>query len=111
VHPRPITPAEAAVVQWLLDHTCYDVSAYRSIALQDLQVVGGCSCGCASIDYTNKQMVADEIALYPDGMKAGLILWARAGILVGLEIYEMDPVADRFPAVEHLRRWEDLTPP
>ena len=39
------------------------------------------------------------------------MLWGNAGRLLGIELYEQDPVADRFPTIESLRRWEDYYPP
>ena len=102
MEPRRITPAEAAAVDWLLEHAPIDVRAYRTTPTAELRVVGGCGCGCASIDfdedYSHEGIITDGLAVYPDGMQAGVILWGRDGVLVGIEIYSMDPVEDRFPA-------------
>lgn len=75
---RSIAPNEMTVVSWLLDHALVDVTAYRRQPVQDLRVVGVCSCGCASLYFKPKgeggkvQMLADELAVYPDGQRAGL---------------------------------------
>jgi hypothetical protein len=37
--------------------------------------------------------------------KAGLILWGRDGEIDWLEVYEMDPVANRVPEIADLRRF------
>jgi hypothetical protein len=79
---RPISPNEVKVLNWLLDHALVDVTPYRLHAVEGLRVVGGCSCGCASLYFEPEgqrgfQMLADELAVYPDGQQAGLILWGR----------------------------------
>ena len=33
------------------------------------------------------------------------MLWGNEGRLLGIELYEQDQVADRFPTIECLRRW------
>jgi len=40
----------------------------------------------------NVQMLADELAVYPDGQQAGVILWGREGKIVWLEVYDFQPV-------------------
>ncbi len=54
-------------------------------------------------------MLADAIAVYPDKKRTGLILWGRHDEISGLEVYELDPVADRIPETVYLCRWEDLS--
>jgi hypothetical protein len=110
---RGLTTHEAAVVEWLLDHApMRDVSAYRN-SITALRVVGGCDCGCSSIDFHSntsgpKIILADAVAVYPDKQQAGLILWGRDNQIVMLEVYEMHPVANRVPEIADLRRYEDL---
>lgn len=114
IPPRDITPHEAEIVGWLLEHAAMrDVTAYLTKPVAALRVVGGCDCGCSSLDFQSagggrKTMVADGLAIYPDRQQAGLILWGRDGEIVMLEVYEMHPVADRVPELGDLRRWEDL---
>jgi hypothetical protein len=111
---RDITPHEAAIVEWLLERAAMrDVTAYRTNPVTALRVVGGCDCGCSSLDFRSSSsgsttMLADAVAVYPDKQQAGLILWGRDGEIVMLEVYEMHPVADRVPEIADLRRWEDL---
>ncbi len=109
---REITPQEAAIVHWLLaSASMREVGEYLDKPSR-LRVVGGCDCGCISLDFDKSlggmTMLADALALYPDGQKAGLILWGRDGAIIMLEVYEMDPVAHRMPDLADLRRWEDL---
>jgi len=114
VPERDITEHEAALIEWLLDQApMRDVAEYRTRAVTSLRVVGACDCGCASLDFLSKtsgpmMMLADSVAVYPDKKQAGLIVWGRAKEIVLLEVYEMHPVADRFPEIADLRRWEDL---
>ncbi len=106
---RPITASECAVLEWLLEHaaTC-DVTAYRNRPLDQLSIIPGCPCGCASLDFAEHAwggatMIADATAVYPDGQKAGLILWGKSGEIVLLEIHDWHPGASRrFPDVAHL---------
>ena len=109
---RAITPDEAAVVRWLLDHAPRgDVTAFRLQPVEQLRVVGGCGCGCSSLDFQPNGdgaiIIADAFAVYSDGKQAGLILWGRQGGVVSLEVYERHPeAADRFPQVPDLRTFE-----
>jgi hypothetical protein len=112
---RDITTHEAAIVEWLLDHAAMrDVTPYRTTPITSLRVVGGCDCGCSSLDFhsnTNGSvtMLADAVAVYADQQKAGLILWGRANEIVWLEMVEMDPAVNhRVPDIADLRRYEDL---
>ena len=112
---RAISPNEVKVVNWLLNHTLVDVTTYRLRAVEELRVVGGCGCGCASLYFKPQeqrgslQMLADELAVYPDGQQAGLILWGREGEIVWLEIYDCQPESShRVPDVSKLYTWDDL---
>jgi hypothetical protein len=110
---RPITESEAAIVHWLLSHTAIgDVSGYGETSISGLRVVGGCDCGCRSIDFVSDtrggELIADALAVYPDGQEAGLILWGRAGAITALEVYDHHPDSShRMPEVANLRTFED----
>ena len=85
---RAISPNEVKVVKWLLEHALVDVAAYRLRPVEQLRVVGGCTCGCTTLDFKRceqlrgKRVLADELAIYPDGQHAGLILWGLEGEIV-----------------------------
>jgi hypothetical protein len=52
-------------------------------------------------------MLADALAVYPDGQTAGLILWGRDGEIVSLEVYDCTPESSpRFPEMSNLCSWE-----
>ena len=89
-----------------------DVTAYRQRPFEDLLVVGGCDCGCFSLDFTpdgfgGARIIADALAVYPDGL-TDLILWGRDGEVTWLEVVDYDPQAPRrFPQITDLRTWEE----
>jgi hypothetical protein len=119
---RTISAHEIDVVRWLLANGAMkDVSEYHAESLEGCEVVSACPCGCASIDFLfpgstktaglrSTSILAEAITRWPDGTQAGVMLWGNEGRLLGIELYEQDPVADRFPTIESLRRWEDYYP-
>jgi hypothetical protein len=53
-------------------------------------------------------MIADALAVYPDGQQSDLILWGREGAVTWLEVVDFDPRAPhRFPEMSDLRTWEE----
>ena len=110
---RTITPTEAAVIRWLLDNAPKgDVTAYRELPVEELRVVGGCECGCSSLNFRPQplgagyKIIANARAVYPDGKEAGLILWACEGEVSSLEVHDYDPGASRrVPQVSDLRNF------
>jgi len=112
---RAISPSEVKVVEWLLDHASADVTAYRLQTVGQLRVVGRCSCGCTTLHFKplkqlkGKKILADELAIYPDGQRAGLMLWGFEGEIVMLEVYDFQPGSShRFPDVSNLCTWEEF---
>ena len=74
----------------------------RAVTRQ-LRAIGRCGCGCSFLDFQDdrhgSKIIADAVALYPDGQRAGLILWGRDGAILSLEVYDFHPGAShRFPA-------------
>jgi hypothetical protein len=108
---RAITPHEVEILRWMLEHAAVgDVTAYAALPLEELRVTipGRCDCGCCSLDFSpnawgRSTVIADAIAEYADGQKAGLILFGQDGAIDLLEVYECDPVADRVPEIADLR--------
>ena len=110
---RAIALNEAAVVRWLLDHAgAANAATYQVLSVGELMILEGCPCGCASLDFQpdawrGSEIVADALAVYPDGQQAGLILWGREGEIVLLEIYDCHPEAShRFPDIPSLRTYD-----
>ena len=104
---RTVTAHEADVVRWLLEHAPFDdVTPYLRQPLEDLRVYEGCDCGCLSLHFQpparrETRMLADALAVYPDGQQANLILWGSGSEITWLEINQFDPRAShRFPENE-----------
>ena len=108
---RSATAEERELVVWLLRNaaTIGDVAAFLDQA-SHLRVVGGCGCGCPSVDFKAggqdavASIIADAEGTSPEGVMVGVILWAKEGRISGLEVY---PFADtgRFglPRPENLK--------
>ena len=82
--------------------------------MQSLQVVEPwCDCGCVSLNFHNEHQgmhpIADAFAVYSDGTKAGLILFARGSTIVLLEVHDLDENSShRVPELADLRTWEQM---
>ena len=111
---RPLTAQEVALVRWLLNHGTAASTSFMP-QLDQARVVSRCYCGCASIDFAIGGMVppaGDGIQILADyewqtaeRHLFGVFVFARAGLLAGLEVYSVDGLADAkcLPAVEQLR--------
>jgi len=96
-YPRPLTANEHDLIEALLGAVRSGVSRYIG-QLEVAEVVGGCGCGCPSINFTVEStesgarpipvILAD--AESPEGVAVGVILWARGGCLSGLEVHPWD---------------------
>ncbi len=111
---RAITEPEIAVLQWLLEYAAVgDIAAYQAQALDQLQTRPCCD-KCAGLLFQDTQprvgfeMLADALAVYPDGQVAGVLLWASGGEFAWLELHDTftDGTAMRFPGTSDLRTWE-----
>ena len=108
--PRPLSDAELELIEALLGAAGAAAGRYLG-QLPRVQVVGGCSCGCPSIDLAVEDgnrnerpvpvIVAD--AESPEGVPVGVILWARGRALSGLEVHPWNGSDSvRLPAVDSL---------
>jgi len=92
--PRPLTERELELIEALLGGAGAAGGRYLG-QLSRLRVVGGCGCGCPSVDLgvdgadaggpARPLVVAD--AESPEGEPVGVILWVRGGLLSGLEVH------------------------
>ena len=111
---RPITEAEAAVVRRALEVALTaDVAPSLTSTISGLVVVGGCDCGCPSVDFAypservSKHVIADGVGLSSDGSQVGVIVWDTPTHITGLEVYGMeDPHPRALPAPQSVRPWE-----
>jgi hypothetical protein len=92
---RPLSPEEHSLTRWMLEHGHPDAAAFLP-QLDRARVVSRCPCGCASIDFaidgeqappgTGMQVLGDF--LYGDEKTlCGAFVFAKAGLLAGLEVY------------------------
>jgi hypothetical protein len=109
---RQVAPEEAAVVRWLLDHSYVsEASAYAGASTESLRVMGECTCGCRSIDFSpdtaGASIISDAPVVYPDGQEAEVILWGRDGQITALEVIDhTEGTSGRLPQLSELRTWE-----
>jgi hypothetical protein len=110
---RPLSPEELALARWLLAHGTLAAGGY----LDDLaraRVASRCGCGCASIDFAVDghkpprdaplEVLADYQWRDGAGHLGGVFIFARAGVLAGLEVWSIDGEAaiDRLPSPAQL---------
>ena len=104
------------MVRWLLANGGTNgASKFHAESLEGAQVFPACSCGCTSIDFVpqgetrGSSIVAEAVAVWPDGARAGVMLWARDEGLSGIEIYDLHPDAShRRVTADVLRRYEEF---
>ena len=111
---RPLTTAEARLVQWLLERGTVKARCFIP-QLAQARVVSRCGCGCASIDFsiTGYRGVAQAGMEIPSdyhwrskgGYLFGVFVFAREGVLAGLELWSIDgqSTASALPDLEQLR--------
>ena len=94
---RPLVEGERDLIEALLGAS--GSAGWRFIdQLETATVVGGCACGCPSIDlFLDHQsagarptplVMADAVA--PEGTPVGVILWVCGGALSRLEVHPWD---------------------
>lgn len=84
--PRPLTARERSVLDLLLS---VDLEGADRLRLQaaDATVVGGCDCGCPSIDFTRSsgEGISPQVDALVDGTPDSLFLYSRGNDLGGIE--------------------------
>ena len=91
---RPVTQQEAALVRWLLQNGKPTASAHVA-EIELLRVVSRCACGCASVDFAREpgeglDVLSDYQWEDDDGHLFGVFVFAKRGILAGLEVWSID---------------------
>jgi hypothetical protein len=110
---RPLTQQEAAVIAATLERaTLVPVAPSVLSTLGQLQVVGQCECGCASIDFLvgeeaqGAQILADGLGtLEPGGTDIGVMVWGFPDRLTALEVYECSEAAPLLPSPSSIHPW------
>jgi hypothetical protein len=111
---RPLREEEATLVRWLLFHGNDHAARYLD-QLNHARVSSRCSCGCASVDFAvggklptevNVEVLSDFEWQDATGARFGVFVFARGGILAGLEVYSQDGLksASYLPTPELLQR-------
>jgi hypothetical protein len=119
--PRPLTPEELALVNWLLEHGLPEAKTFAPQVENILATrwhTGESKCGCPSISLCVKEntplgtcsnnVIADFVGVTPEGKKVGLLLFQKNGKLDLLEEYELDVMEGDwgFPVIDSLEEWQ-----
>jgi hypothetical protein len=111
---RPLTADESALLRWLLEQGHPGASGFLS-QLAGVRVVSRCPCGCPSIDFAvggveppagvGMQILSDYQWRTADGALFGVFVFARGGLLAGLEVWSVDGLAaaSMLPAIQQLQ--------
>jgi hypothetical protein len=117
VTPRPLTPEELALLNWLLEHGLPEAKTFAS-QVGKIRATPWCDCGCPSISLHvedgaplgigSRSPIADVVGTTPEGKKVGLLLFQKDGKLDLLEEYELDVIEGDwgFPVIDSLQTWE-----
>ena len=95
---RVLTEDERQLLEWLLQHGTPAAAAYLH-QLPSVSVVSRCSCGCPTMDLavsgraaslsSPTTILADACATSPEGIRVGIIVHGREGLISELEIYSL----------------------
>ena len=115
---RPLSIEEQDLIDALLGAAGAAAGRYLG-QLATVEVVGGCGCGCPTINLSvstrggegaaTPLVIADAVT--PDGVPVGVILWVRGGVLSGLEVHPWDGTRSvRLPRSETLTNLRRVDP-
>jgi hypothetical protein len=111
---RALTRQERSVLERALASASVggsDIPAAEQIDL--LQVVGKCSCGCASVEFLHLEpgeiakVVADGIGETAMGEQVGVIVFALEGRISSIEIVGYSAGPAELPVASTVRGWGD----
>jgi hypothetical protein len=119
--PRPLTPEELALLNWLLEHGLPEAKSFAP-QVENISATrwhtGESKCGCPSISLYVKEdtplgtcssnVISDFVGVTPEGKKVGLLLFQKNGKLDLLEEYELDVMEGDwgFPVIDSLEEWQ-----
>ena len=96
---RALSADECSLVRWMLEHGVSHASSFLP-QLEKARVAARCPCGCASIDFAiatervpisgAMDILADYVWEDGEGHKFGAFVFARGGLLAGLDLYSVD---------------------
>jgi hypothetical protein len=111
---RPINADELRIIRAALER-CAEIPSVSALvaSLDELRVVGGCECGCASVNFSvappeHKKPIADGRGILPNGFRVGVIVWGTPEAVTGLEVYDMSATVTGLPLsqVQTVIPWE-----
>ena len=95
---RELRPEERRLLEWLLNHGTPAAAPFLE-QLPMVSVVSRCGCGCPTIDLavsghaapvsSPSTILADAEGVSPEGVRVGVIVHGREGLISELEIYSM----------------------
>ena len=112
---RPINDDEIRVIRTALER-CAEIPQAPALVptLSNLRVVGGCECGCASIDFAlttpeQRLPIADGLGILTNGKRVGVIVWGTPEAVTALEIYDMSATATGLPLspLQSIVTWDE----
>ena len=95
---RPLSDEEHSLVRWMLEHGESHAPSFLS-QLEQARVSSRCRCGCASVNFsvagtessvTGMDILSDYVWEDAEGHKFGAFVFARGGLLAGLDLYSVD---------------------
>ena len=107
---RPLTEREQRLIAFLLQHGTSEARAFVD-QLPHVTVVAHCSCGCPTLDLAvrgrtakgTSTILADAYAVSPEGVRCGILLHGREGLISELEAYLLDEQRSfTFPDVDQI---------
>ena len=105
---RPLTEQERSLIRWLLEHGKQQAAAFVP-QISDARVVARCACGCASVELAiagrcapksvGMEILSDFGWRDASGHHFGAYVFARGGLLAGLDLWSIDgqATATRLP--------------
>lgn len=111
---RPINDDEVRVIGTALQR-CAEIPEASALlpTLSNLRVVGGCECGCASVDFAittpEQRPIADGLGILTNGELVGVIVWGTPDAVSGLEIFDVSATATGLPLsqLQSIIPWEE----
>jgi hypothetical protein len=111
---RPINDDEVRIIRIALQCCAENPEAAALVpTLDNLRVVSGCECGCASVDFARSSSerptpIAEAVGILGNREDVGIIIWGTPVTVTGLEIYDLTASATNLPlsAIASIVPWD-----
>jgi hypothetical protein len=110
IEPRPLSPEERALAEFLLSAEFPGRGELKS-QLESAEVVGVCECGCGTVDLAIKGSIARAVCREPIPVEAhrsalDVLLFVRDGLLGSIEIVDYEDKRPLpYPRPDDLKLW------